>query len=86
MKQFIDDQRERNAVAGKMGECKRRYGLGLIREKLIATQSWSIAMKLLVINLQKLLQILFVFISVCWQLLIAAINTQHVRKNYFLIN
>ena len=36
-KQFIDDQRKRNAVEGKIGECKRRYGLGLICEELIAT-------------------------------------------------
>ena len=65
MKQFIDDQRERNAVERKVGECKRCYGLGIIREKLIAKQGSSIAMRLLVMNLQKLLQILFVFISVC---------------------
>ena len=30
-KQFMNDQRKRNAVEGKIGECKRRYGLGLIR-------------------------------------------------------
>ena len=34
--QFIDDQRQRNAVEGQIGQGKRRYGLGLIREKLLA--------------------------------------------------
>jgi len=32
-RQFLDDQRQRNAVEGKFGQGKRRYGLGLIREK-----------------------------------------------------
>ena len=82
-KQFIDDQRQRNAVEGKIGECKRRYGLGLIREKLIATQGSSIAMNILVMNLQKLLQLLFVFIALCWQLLIATTKAQHASRALF---
>ena len=82
-KQFIDDQRQRNAVEGKIGECKRRYGLGLIREKLIATQGSSIAMNILVMNLQKLLRLLFVFIALCWQLLIATTKTQHANRALF---
>ena len=82
-KQFIDDQKQRNAVEGKIGECKRRYGLGLIREKLIATQGSSIAMNILVMNLQKLLQLLFVFIGLCWQLLIATAKTQRANRALF---
>ena len=82
-KQFIDDQRQRNAVEGKIGECKRRYGLGLIREKLIATQGSSIAMNILVMNLQKLLRLLFVFIALCWQILIATAKTQHANRALF---
>jgi hypothetical protein len=31
-RQFIDDQRRRNAVEGKFGQGKRRFGLALIRE------------------------------------------------------
>ena len=82
-KQFIDDQRQRNAVEGKIGECKRRYGLGLIREKLMSTQGSSIAMNILVMNLQKLLQLLFVFIGLCWQLLIATTKTQRANRALF---
>ena len=36
--QFLDDQRQRNAVEGKIGQGKRRFGLGLIREKLAITK------------------------------------------------
>jgi hypothetical protein len=31
-RQFIDDQRRRNAVEGKFGQGKRRFGFALIRE------------------------------------------------------
>lgn len=79
-KQFTDVQRKRNAVEGKIGECKRRYGLGLIREKLIATQGSSIAMNILVMNLQNLLQLLFVFIGLCWQPLIATTKANHANR------
>ncbi len=60
--QFIDDQKQRNAVEGKIGQGKRRYGLALIFEKLPLTQGTSIAMNILVMNLQKLLELLFSFL------------------------
>jgi hypothetical protein len=61
--QFLDDQRQRNAVEGKIGQGKRRFGLGLIREKLAVTQGSTIAMNVLVMNLEKLLELLFVFFA-----------------------
>jgi IS5 family transposase len=57
--QYLDDQRQRNAVYGKIGQGKRRYGLGVIREKLALTQGSTIAINVLVMNLQKLLELLF---------------------------
>jgi hypothetical protein len=68
--QFIDDQRQRNAVEGKIGQGKRRYGLGLIREKLPVTQGTTIAMNVLVMNLQELLELLFVFFAYLLQLML----------------
>jgi hypothetical protein len=64
-RQFIDDQRRRNAVEGKFGQGKRRFGLGLIREKLALTQGSTIAMNISVMNLEKLLELLFVLFT-CW--------------------
>lgn len=64
-RQFLDDQRPRNAVEGKFGQGKRRYGLGLIRQKLALTQGSTIAMNKLMINLEKLLELLFVLFT-CW--------------------
>ena len=62
-RQFLDDQRQRNAVEGKIGQGKRRFGLGLIREKLAVTQGSTIALNVLVMNLEKLLELLFVLIT-----------------------
>ena len=62
-RQFAYDQRQRNAVEGKSGQGKRRFGLGLIREKLAVTQGSAIAMTMLVMNLEKLLQLLFVLLA-----------------------
>jgi transposase, IS5 family len=69
--QFMDDQRQRNAVEGKIGQGKRRFGLGLIREKLAVTQGSTIAMNVLVMNLEKLLELLFVLFACCLQLLLS---------------
>ena len=48
----------------------RRFGLGLIPEKLAVTQGSTIAMSLLVMNFEKLLELLFVFIAALLHLLL----------------
>jgi len=53
------DELERNAVEGKFGQGKRRYGLGLIRAKLAETSGSMIGMAVLVMNLEKLLREVF---------------------------
>ena len=68
-RQFIDDQRQRKAVNSKIGQGKRRFGLRLIREKLATTQGSTIAMNVLVMNLEKLLELLFVLFA-SWLLLL----------------
>ena len=78
-RQFIDDQRRRNAVEGKFGQGKRRFVLGLIREKLALAQGSTIAMNILEMNLEKLLELLFVLFT-CWLHLLWAkgsVNNPH---------
>jgi hypothetical protein len=65
--QFGDDQLQRNAVEGKFGQGKRRFGLGLIHEKLSVTQRSAIAMTMLIMNFKKLLQLPFVLFAFCWR-------------------
>ena len=74
--QFADDSRRRNAVEGKIGQGKRRFGLDLIREKLDITQGSAIALTVLVMNLEKLLQLLFVFIAFWYYLFISDLGTK----------
>jgi hypothetical protein len=62
-RQFMDDQSQRNAVEGKIGQGKRRFGMGLIREKLVVTQGSTIALHVLVVNLERLLGLLFGFFT-----------------------
>ncbi len=62
-RQFIDDQRHRNAIEGKIGQGKRQFSLGLLREKVPVTQDSTVAMNVLVMSLQKLLKLLFVLFA-----------------------
>ena len=78
-RQFLDDQRQRNAVEGKIGQGKRRFGLGLIREKLAVTQGSTIALNVLVMNLEKLLELLFVFFAALLRLLLVNESGQSLR-------
>jgi hypothetical protein len=79
-RQFLDDQRQRNAVEGKIGQGKRRFGLGLIREKLPATQGSTIALNVLVMNLEKLLELLFVLVAIWMQLLTSSPAIQRANR------
>jgi hypothetical protein len=58
-KMMLQDNRERNAIEGKIGEGKRRYGLDLIMARLPETSGSVIAMQVLVMNLGKILRDLF---------------------------
>lgn len=50
------DHGERNAIEGKFGEGKRVYGLGLIKARLKATSETTIAIQLVIMNLEKILR------------------------------
>jgi len=53
---------ERNAIEGKFGEGKRKYGLGCIRARLAMTSKSVITLQLLVMNLERRLRVLFCLI------------------------
>ena len=56
------DARARNAVEGKFGEGKRKYGLARIFARLKETAECVITMQFLVMNLERKLRVLFVHI------------------------
>jgi len=57
------DELDRIAIEGKFGEGKRRYGLGLIKEKLQETSETTIMINLIVMNLARGYRDLFVIFS-----------------------
>lgn len=59
-RQAYEDHLLRNGIEGKFGQGKRHFGLGPIMSKLAETALTSIAVCFLVMNLQKLLELLFV--------------------------
>lgn len=73
------DTKIRNAVEGKLGEGKRRYGLGLIMARLQETSETVIALQFLVMNLERRLRILFclffkeLFSRKVWRLKLSAV-------------
>ncbi|KEQ24248.1 hypothetical protein ET33_11200 [Paenibacillus tyrfis] len=56
------DAGERNAIDGKFGEGKRKYGFDRIRARLAQTSESAITLQLLAMNLERRLRVLFCFI------------------------
>lgn len=67
------DNSMRNAIEGSFGTAKRRYGLNRIMTKLRQTSETSIALIVLVMNLEKVLRDIFVSL---FQVLLGEINRQ----------
>ena len=71
------DSAERNAIEGKFGEGKRRYGLGLIRARLANTSMSVITLQMLVMNLEHKLRVLLAFLlSALNQALCSILNVE----------
>lgn len=60
------DNADRNAIEGKFGEGKRKYGLGLIQARLKKTGETVIALQFLIMNLEKILRASFLPIFQKW--------------------
>jgi len=63
-KQIREDEGIRNGVEGKFGEAKRRYGLKRIMAKLSGTSQTTVSIIFLVMNLQRMLSVLFAYFRV----------------------
>ena len=69
--QVKQDAAIRNAVEGKFGQAKRRFGLARVMAKLASTAATSIAVTVLVMNLEQRLRAFLFFccrwVLCCWQ-------------------
>lgn len=75
------DNAERNAIEGKFGEGKRKYGLGLIQARLKQTSETVIALQFLIMNIEKVLRDSFLPIFQEWlQNILAKFKSKLVYK------
>jgi hypothetical protein len=68
-RQLLDDQRQRKDVEGRIVQGKRRMGLGVTREKLSVSQESAISLNMLEMKLEKLLELVVIFIAALQRLL-----------------
>ena len=78
-RQYFDDQKQRNAFEGKIGQGKRRIGSGLIRGKLAVAHKSSIVLNVLKMNLEMLLEVLFVHFTSLLRLHLVDKSDQNIR-------
>lgn len=79
--QARQDAAIRNGVEGKFGQAKRRFGLACVMAKLAATAETSIAVMLLVMNLEQRLRALVLFF---WGLLMRCPPKESPKKRALL--
>jgi IS5 family transposase len=68
-RQALADEAIRNAVEGKFGQGKRRFGLGRIMAKLANTSAAQISLGFLVMNIEQALRRFFLAVILAWSCL-----------------
>ena len=88
--QAYQDEVIRNAIEGKFGQAKRRFGLGRVMAKLSNTSETAIAITFLVMNLEKCLAVIFYyFFSIIAAIAtwigksIAKLNSENLNTKYY---
>jgi transposase, IS5 family len=76
-KQLRQDDARRQEVESVFGVGKRRYGMGLIREKTKVTSEVSVNVCVLLMNLEKILRDLFYALYFCNKELLISVVSQH---------
>lgn len=76
-RQTRKDEGIRNAVEGKFGQGKRRFGMNRIMAKLASTSETVVALIVMIMNLQNLLGVHFLRLFRGIMLLLMAINGRH---------
>ena len=65
-RQHRQDEIDRNAIEGKFGQGKRRFGLGRVMAKLAGTSEVAIMISFMVMNLEKILTACLYFLFYIW--------------------
>ncbi len=83
-KQSRQDEIDRIPIEGKFGQAKRRFSLSRIMCKLSQTSETAIAIIFLVMNLEKMLKVLFLFFSGCRDIVLLRLNQLRMRANFVI--
>jgi transposase, IS5 family len=82
---FKSDLRKRSVIEGRIGTGKRKYGLDRIPTKLIKTSRTVITMAFFVMNAEKILRLLCLFLSILVSVCILMLSLCAVRRHPALL-
>ena len=82
---FKSDLRKRSVIEGRIGTGKRKYGLDRILTKLIKTSRTVITMAFFVMNAERILRLLRLFLSILVSLCILVLGLCVVRRRPALL-
>jgi IS5 family transposase len=77
--------RKRSVIEGRIGTGKRKYGLGRILTKLVETSRSVITMAFFVMNAEKILRLLRLFLSILVSVYILILGLCAVRRHPALL-
>jgi transposase, IS5 family len=82
---FKSDLRKRSVIEGRIGTGKRKYGLDRILTKLIKTSRTVITMAFFVMNTEKILRLLRLFLSILVSVCILMLSLCAIRRHSALL-
>jgi hypothetical protein len=82
---FKSDLRKRSVIEGRIGTGKRKYGLDRILTKLLETSRSVITMAFFVMNTEKILRLLRLFLSILVSVHILLLGLCSVRRHPVLL-
>ena len=82
-RQSRQDEIDRIPIEGKFGQAKRRFSLSRIMCKLAKTSETAIAIIFLVMNLEKMLKVLLLFFSDCWDITLLCLNCLKIEQKKY---
>ena len=83
---FKSDLRKRSVIEGRIGTSKRKYGLDRILTKLVETSRTVITMAFFVMNAEKILRLLRLFLSILMSTYILALCLCTSRRHPALLS
>jgi hypothetical protein len=82
---FKSDLRKRSVIEGRIGTSKRKYGLDRTLTRLVETSRTVITIAFFVMNAEKILRLLRLFLSILVSVYILMLDLSSVRRHPALL-